>query len=253
MLVPEKQIRASLVIPTLNEGRLIGSLLDSFTSDLRQRLGLEVIVSDGGSTDGTIETAREKADRVVVHDEPSRQTISMGRNAGAWLATGQVLLFMNADVRLPDDPDSFLEAMISAAYDAGAATCRVGVHPDESTLMDRLVLGGCNILFRTMNLIGIGMGRGECHVVRTSVFRAVNGYDESLVAGEDFELYWRISRWGRRTRTAKIRFLWDQIIWEDPRRYRQKGYFRTLLAWFGNTVSVIFLGRAHSREWEVVR
>lgn len=253
MLVPEKQIRASLVIPTLNEGRLIGTLLDSFTPEMRQRHGLELIVSDGGSTDDTVAIARRKADRVVVHDEPTRQTISMGRNAGAWVATGQVLLFMNADVRLPDDADDFLEAMISAAYEAGAATCRVGVHRNEATFMDRLVLGGCNVLFRVMNLIGIGMGRGECHVVRTSVFRAVSGYDESLVAGEDFELYWRISRWGRRTKTAKIRFLWDRIIWEDPRRYRQKGYLRTLMSWFGNTVSVIFLGRAHSKEWEAVR
>jgi glycosyltransferase involved in cell wall biosynthesis len=244
--------RASIIIPTLDEEKLIGALLATLRQ-LQPRLGLEVIVSDGGSRDGTQQIAREGADRLVVHGGPERQTIAAGRNAGARVASGDVLLFLNADVRLPDDAAGFLEALLAAAAQAGAATCRVGVHPSQATTTDRLVLGGCDVLFRGMNQVGLGMGRGECHAVRRTVFRAVGGYDEALVAGEDFDLYRRIASWGRRTRAARITFLWDWKLWEDPRRYRQRGYARTLLAWLRNTLWVTFRGRAHSRVWEPVR
>ncbi len=246
-------VRASLVIPTLNENKRLGRLLGTIDTSIRQRHGIEVIVSDGGSTDGTIAIARESADRVVVHDGSDRQTIAGGRNAGARAARGNLLLFLNADVRLPDDLDGFLDALLTAAETRGAATCRVAVHPSEATLADRLILGGCDVVFAGMNRVGLGMGRGECHAVRRSVFLAVGGYDETLVAGEDFDLYRRIARWGRKTRAARIAFLWDWKLWEDPRRYRKQGYVRTLFEWFRNTVYVIVFGRAHSEVWEPIR
>jgi glycosyltransferase involved in cell wall biosynthesis len=244
---------ASVIIPTLDEERCLGSLLAALSADLRERHSLEVVVSDGGSTDRTVEVARSGADRIIVHSGPERQTIAAGRNAGARAAGGGVLLFINADVRLPDDLDGFLAAVLLAAAEAGAATCRVAVHPDEATLIDRVVLGACDRLFLAMNKLGIGMGRGECHAVRKTVFLAVGGYDESLVAGEDFDLFKRIASWGRKNRAAHVRFLWHWTVWEDPRRYRQRGYARTMLDWFRNTVSVTLLGRSYSRVWEPVR
>lgn len=119
--------------------------------------------------------------------------------------------------------------------------------------MDRLVLGTCDRLFLAMNVVGVGMARGECHAIRKSVFLAVDGYDESLAAGEDFDLFRRIATWGRRTRAARVRFLWNWVIWEDPRRYRQRGYARTMLDWFRNTVMITFFGRSHSSVWEPIR
>ena len=241
----------SVIIPTLDEEKRIGDLLATFTPARRARFGLEIVVSDGGSTDGTIEIAERLADRVVVHPGPERQTIAAGRNAGAAAATGETLLFFNADVRFPDDVDGFLTDVIAAAQ-AGAATCRVGVHPSEATLADRLVLGTCNVVFCGLNLVGGGMGRGACHAVRRDVFEAVGGYNEAYAAGEDFDLFHRIARLRRRG-GPRIRFLWHWTLWEDPRRYRKTGYVRTMWTWFRNAVSVAFLGRSHSDEWEPVR
>lgn len=246
-------IRGSIVIPTLEEERWLGLLLADLPPERRHRHGLEVIVSDGGSTDGTLAIARALADRVVVHEGPGRQTIAAGRNAGARIARGRVLLFLNADVRLPEDADGFLAALLAAAEEAGAATCRVGVHPAEATRADRLVLGACDAVYRGMNTLGFGMGRGECHAVRRLVFTAVGGYDERLAAGEDFDLFRRIARWGRRTGGARVRFLWEWTVWESPRRYRRRGYPRTLWAWTCNAASVALRGRAVSAAWEPVR
>lgn len=250
--VPTGAARVSVVIPTLNEEKRLGALLATFTPERRRRFGLEVVVSDGGSGDGTIEIAERLADRVVVHAGPERQTISAGRNAGAAAATGGVLLFFNADVGFPDDVDAFLADLIDAAT-FGAATCRVGVHPSEATVADRVILGVCDVVFCGLNLVGGGMGRGECHAVRRDVFEAVGGYNEAYVAGEDFDLFNRIAQAGRRGLDARIRFLWGWTLYEDPRRYRQVGYARTLWEWFCNSASITLRRRSYSEEWAPVR
>ena len=72
--------RISVIIPTLQEEKLIVETLTQFTPALRLEHHLEIIVSDGGSSDRTIELARGLADRVVLHQEPFPQTIAMGRN-----------------------------------------------------------------------------------------------------------------------------------------------------------------------------
>ena len=127
------------------------------------------------------------------------------------------------------------------------------MHPEDATWADRLVLGVCNVLFCGMNLVGGGMGRGECHAVRRDVFAAVGGYNEAYAAGEDFDLYHRIARRARRRGDGRIRFLWRWVLFEDPRRYRQAGYARTMWDWLRNSFCVAFLGRSYSDTWEPVR
>lgn len=244
--------RASVVVPTLNEEKTLTAVLGPLR-EASARLGLELIVSDGGSTDGTLGLALALADRVVVHRGPARQTIAAGRNAGARMAEADVLLFFNADVGFPDDLEAFLAELIAAATEAGAATCRVAVHPGAARLDDRLVLGVCNVLFRGWNALGLGMGRGECHAVRRDVFAREGGYDEALVAGEDFDLYRRIARRARREGGARIRFLWHRVVYEDPRRYRARGYARTMADWLLNSLSVTLRGRSYSQTWDAVR
>ena len=247
------QCALSVVIPTLDEGKRLAGLLDRFTPALRERLDLEVIVSDGGSTDTTCEIARGRSDHVVMHPAGRPQTIAEGRNAGARAARGEVLVFFNADVALPEPLEAFLEALRDAARTDGAATCRVLVEPERSTRTDAVVIGACNRIFRAMNRIGVGMGRGECQAVRRTLFEAVGGYREDLVAGEDFDLFNRLTRRFRRSGEGRVRFLWEWVVYEDPRRYRRLGYPRTMWSWFTNFASVLFRGRSVSEAWEPVR
>jgi glycosyltransferase involved in cell wall biosynthesis len=73
-------------VPAYNEEKLLERTLSAFPMELRKRWNVELIVSDGGSKDGTIEIARTFADVVVLHHEDRRQTIAEGRNAGADVA-----------------------------------------------------------------------------------------------------------------------------------------------------------------------
>ena len=241
---------ASIVVPTLNEEKTLAAVLGPLRASA-EALGLELVVSDGGSTDGTLAIALGLADHVVAHGDERRQTIAEGRNAGARRAsTDRVLIFFNADVVLPDDLDGFLGDLIRAADTHGAATCRVLVDPREARLAERIVLGSANAIYWTINRLKIvGMGRGEVHAVRRDVFERVGGYREHLAAGEDFDLFKRILR----QPGASVAYLWKWVVFEDPRRYRQRGLLRTMGAWAMNALWVAFRGRSRSTEWEAVR
>ncbi|MEM6327402.1 MAG: glycosyltransferase [Bacteroidota bacterium] len=242
--------RASVVVPTLNEEKTLEALLRPLREHA-EVLGLELVVSDGGSTDSTLAIALALADRVVVHDGPSRQTIAAGRNAGAaQAASPSVLLFFNADVTLPDRLGAFVDDLIHAATEEGAATCRVLVDPRYATWMERVVLETANgIYWLTNRLRIVGMGRGEVHAVRRDLFVAAGGYRDHLAAGEDFDLFKRLLR----RPGARIAFLWQWTVHEDPRRYRQRGLLRTMLDWSLNAVWVAARDESRSTEWEAVR
>jgi len=101
-------VRLSIIIPVLDEAEGIERHLVALRP-LRDR-GAEVIVADGGSTDGTPERARSGAD--VVLAAPRGRSSQM--NAGASAAAGDILLFLHADTLLPDGADHLIHAALAA-------------------------------------------------------------------------------------------------------------------------------------------
>lgn len=223
-------------------------LLRQFPPDLRRQLHLELIVSDGGSSDETVAIARSHADHVVEWKASAPQNISIGRNKGAAVASGEVLIFLNADVHV-DNPERFIAELTHSLNRDGvvAATCNVRVNPEEEILADRVFHRAFNWYCRFLNVAGMGMGRGECHVVRKTIFDQAGGYNESIPAGEDFEFFMRLRRSG------KISFVSTCTVFESPRRYRSYGYIRIALLWFANGLSVLLLHRSLSKQWTPVR
>src|ERR671927_133807 len=96
--------KLSVIIPTLNEERHVGSLLLDIAEQTRGPD--EVLVVDAGSTDGTVSVVRRfPFARLLDGESP----VARGRNLGGRSATGDVLIFLDADVRLPRD---FLEGFL---------------------------------------------------------------------------------------------------------------------------------------------
>lgn len=236
----------SIIVPTFEEEKCVEQILRQFPPSLRERCKAELIISDGGSSDNTVALARSNADVVIESDR--MQTISMGRNAGARAAHGEILMFFNADVCL-NHPERFIEEMQRTIMSNSivAATCNVLVNPEEETLSDKLFHRWFNWYCRFLNTIGMGMGRGECHVLRKTVFDQSGGYNEEIVAGEDYEFFLRLRQLG------KIAYVRSLTVYESPRRYRAYGYLRISLLWFANAVSVFLFRRSLSRQWTPIR
>lgn len=242
-------LKYSIIIPTLNEEKLLPVLLNKLNDEnLQHKFNYEIIVSDGGSKDNTISTALEFTDKIKVHSQVSPQNIAAGRNSGAKYAVGDILIFINGDV-LIDDLWEFFEFMekkfVKSSYQAMA--CKVKIFPNEENLSDKLFHLFYNSYFRSINKIGIGMGRGECQVIRRDIFIRLGGYNESLAAGEDFDLF-------RRTRKlGKILYANNICVYESPRRFRKIGYLGVTLSWFKNSLSILFRNKSLSKKWEQVR
>jgi hypothetical protein len=98
-----------------------------------------------------------------------------------------------------------------------------------------------------MNRVGMGMGRGECHVIPRGVFTRVGGYADGIAAGEDYDMFRRLRAVG------SVRFLRQLLVYESPRRYRRYGYATVTASWFMNFLSVFFLHRSMLDEWKPVR
>jgi len=237
----------SFVIPTLNEHKTIEETLNC----LSQYGGdYEIIISDGNSTDGTIELCRRYTDKVVVYDKPVRQTIAMARNMGAELATGQYLVFLDADVIVTD-----INAFMATALEVFARrpkvvalTCKYRVDPATRTFFDAYMFTALGLQFYVQNnIFGIGGSGGEFQMITAEAFRRVGGFDERLVAAEDMDLFRRLSKIG------KTRFENGLTVFHTGRRAHAVGWRKLAWQWFANSASVFVFKKSASKQWDEVR
>ncbi len=162
--------KLSIIVPVLNEGERIAAALDAL-SDLRS-LGSEVIVVDGGSRDATIQRARLRADRVIA--APRGRASQM--NAGAARASGDVLLFLHADTRLPKAAE---HVILHGLERSGRVWGRFNVKIEgRSPLL--LIVG--RLMDVRSRLTGIATG-DQAIFVRRDAFESVGGFAEIAADG----------------------------------------------------------------------
>jgi len=195
--------RLSIIVPALNEAQGIVAALEAL-APLRAG-GHEVIVADGGSDDGTPELARGLCDRVLA--APRGRAVQM--NAGARAASGEVLLFLHADTRLPPDAEAcVLGALRNAAW--GRFDVRIeGRHP-----LLKVVARAMNLRSR---LTGIATGDQAIFVRRD----AFEGYAE-IALMEDIAFSTAMKRRGAPARVA------SRVV-TSGRRWESRGVLRTIV------------------------
>ncbi len=241
-------MRYSIIIPTLNEEKLLPSLLKSLNNlDARRKYDYEVIVSDGGSADNTCEIASTDCDKLIRYEPGEIRTISNGRKKGAMAAAGEFLLFINADVRI--DIAKLFEISESRFVKSNyaAMTCKIKVFPDLEKTADKIYAAFINHYTALINFLGIGMARGECQLIRKNVYETIGGYNPVLTAGEDFEISTRLRRSG------KILFIRDMVVYESPRRYHEWGYVKIIFSWFANSTSSWLMKKSFFKKWKPIR
>ena len=185
-------VKISVIVPAFNEEKLLGASLAGIqgAASAFARLGwaFELIVCDNNSTDGTARIARAAGASVVF--EPFNQ-IGRARNTGASAATGDWLIFVDAD----SHPSAELfadvaEQIVSGRCLAGGATIRL----DEAQLVAGLIARLWNLASRTGRWLA-----GSFIFVEAASFRRLGGFSQELFAGEELELSQRLKQLARQT------------------------------------------------------
>lgn len=179
---------ASFIIPAHDEAAVIGRTLDSIRRAARDlpALQYEVIVADDASTDDTANISRARGASVVRHE---RRQISATRNLGARAATGDALIFIDADTQVTTPVLRETMDLLRAGNAGGGAI------PDFDGALPRharIILPVFLAAFRLLNQCG-----GAYVFCTRPVYEASGGWDETVFAGEELLFIKAIKRHGR--------------------------------------------------------
>jgi glycosyltransferase involved in cell wall biosynthesis len=202
----------SIIIPTLNEEKNIKALLS-----IIKKGGFddyEVVVADAGSKDKTIEIAREYGCIITKGGLPAR-----GRNNGAKVARGDILFFLDADLKLA--PKKFLKLAVDYFIKNDLSVASFPILPQRNNVYMNpftlnLFYNYPQILLKKIFPMG-AMGI----MVKKDIFEKVKGFDEGITLAEDHYFIQQAEKLG------KFDIIKEVSIYMPLRRFEKDGYFTT--------------------------
>ena len=220
----------SIIIPAYNEEKFLPKLLRSIRKQAYKNK--EVIVADASSTDRTAEIAGEYGARVVEGGMPA-----VGRNNGAKKAKGDIFLFLDADVVLPDA--YFLEATIKEfeRQKLDIATCFPAPLSDKKIdhLFHQFFNVYCNLLKSMMPHTP-----GFCIFARRSLHEQIGGFDENVKLAEDHDYA------EQAVKAGKFGIIKSRKIPVSIRRFEKDGRLNIAVKYFFCELHRLILGSVKS-------
>lgn len=214
--------RISVVIPCFNEEKYVHKLLDCFS---RQNLKPEeIIVADSDSEDGTLETVRKYSRKLPVKViESAIRSPGGARNAGAAKAAGEYLIFIDADIIIPDNfiknVNDYLEKdpvdFISPKY-----------RSDGGHFADTLLFWVVNnALYLRMKILKRIFGIGGVMIIRRSLHEQVGGFDPNRQAHNDMDYLKKLKR-----QRPSFAYLDSLVVTHSSRRYQNQSMVQALFS-----------------------
>ena len=198
--------RISVIIPAINEADNIANTIESIGPEDKK----EVIVADGGSSDDTVLIAKSLGARVVNSSPPRARQM----NRGAAEATGDVLVFLHADTRLPEKFEDFIfNSFKQPKMVAGAFQLRIDSPMQGLRLIEHLA----NWRSRFLKMPYCD----QAIFISSRVFHQVGGFPDIPIM-EDFELVRRLQKHGKIV-TLPV------PVFTSPRRWQSLGILQTTL------------------------
>jgi GT2 family glycosyltransferase len=243
-------MKLSIIILCWNDLKVIADCLRSIFEET-SRIDFEVIVSDNGSTDASVELIRERFCEVRIIENRANLGFAKGNNAGIRVAQGEYILILNPDTIIRDRALEKLVAFADRHPEAGAFGCRV-LNPDGSyqnparplpTVSGYLVaalylrwLGHISSRFYSDLYPGwngrterkIGFQSGCCVMFRGELLERLGGFDEQFFYHfEESDLCYRVWKSGYPilfNPTAEIVHLGGQSVGRFPIRFALETY-----------------------------
>ena len=206
----------SVIIPTFNEEQYIERAIESVLSQ-GEGVDYEIIVGDGGSTDATVSIAQKFAS--VVECEKGR---GAQLNASAKKATGDILFFLYAHIKLPPAALAMIERRINEeGYDGGGFSNVFSSRNDKIKRLGRIL----NLRIWNNDHAGntIFFGDNGLFVKRT-IFESLRGF-KTIPIMEDYEFSNRLRKQFRTVRICQPKLI------VSPRRHIKTGFIKTRLQW----------------------
>jgi glycosyltransferase involved in cell wall biosynthesis len=202
-------MKLSIIIPSRNEENYISGVLGSiYESDIP--FDFEVIIADN-STDSTRDIINYNYPTVKIIQGG---TVSQGRNNGVKVASGEYLIFMDADISFVDE-DLINKAVNHMEDGSDMVTTRLSC--DNDVIAD-MIYGVCNLIQLGSKIEGKPFSTGCFMGVKKSIFETLGGFDESLHFAEDYHL-------SRKVKPNKFKIIRNSTIYTDNRRFKKIGYF----------------------------
>ena len=216
----------SIVIPTYNEEKYLPRLLQSIR--LQSFADYEIIVANNNSTDATVAIAKQYGAIITSGGMPGK-----GRNEGAKIAKGNILLFLDADVLLQEKDflsDCLLE-FLSKKLDI--ATCCITPLSDRK--MDLIGHEVYNIFMLATEKL-LPYAPGFCIFARKSVHDRIGGFDEAVLFAEDSDYVQRAKK------IAKFGLLKSHKIPVSVRRLERDGRLNVVIKYILASLHMAVLG-----------
>lgn len=211
----------TIVIPAKNEVKMLPKLLKSLCrQDYEGMAQTRVIVADAGSTDGTVEVALSFRDRLKVEVIPGGLP-SVGRNAGARLATTRFVLFLDADVELPET--TLLRRAIGRMQGGDLHLATTNIACRHGGFFDDALYAGNNLVQRASSFVS-PFATGMFMLFDREAFWGLGGFNERALFAEDYLL----SKGVARQRFGIVR---GKVLTTN-RRFKKLGHARMVWMFF---------------------
>jgi glycosyltransferase involved in cell wall biosynthesis len=215
------QAELTIVIPAKNEVEMLPKLLRSLCKqDYEGMRQTRVLVADAGSTDGTVEVALTFRDRLAV-EVIQGGLPSVGRNAGARLATTKYVLFLDADVELPEP--TLLRRALWTMRRRSLHLVTTNIACREGGFFDDMLYAGNNLM-QYMGSYLKPFATGMFMLFEREVFWKLGGFNEDALFAEDYLL-------SKGVATKRFRIVKGKVLTTN-RRFQKLGHMRMVLMFF---------------------